>query len=52
VLEINHKTDFDPKYVGFTIKGVKQLFNDAGIPLEGTYKLVDIIDKIVKHPEF
>jgi hypothetical protein len=49
VLETNHRTEFDPKYAGFTIKGVQQLFNDAGIPLEGTYKLVDIIDKLVKY---
>ena len=49
VCESNHRTEFDPKYVGFTIKGVKQLFHDAGIPLEGTYKLVDIIDKLVKY---
>lgn len=49
VFEPNHRTEFDPKYVGFTIKGVQQLFHDAGIPLEGTYKLVDIIDKLIKN---
>jgi hypothetical protein len=49
VCESNHRTEFDPKYVGFTIKGVRQLFNDASIPLDGTHKLVDIIDRLVKH---
>jgi hypothetical protein len=49
VYETNHRTNFDPKYVGFTIKGVKQLFHEAGIPLDGTRKLVDIIDRLVKH---
>jgi hypothetical protein len=49
IFEANRRSRFDPKYVGFAIKGVKQLFNDAGIQLEGTYKRVDIIDKLVKH---
>jgi hypothetical protein len=49
VFEPNYRTDFSPKYVGFTIKGVKQLFHDAGIPFDGTHKLVDIIDKLVKY---
>ena len=49
VLESNYRTNIGPKYVGFTIKGVKQLFHDAGIPFDGTHKLVDIIDKLVKY---
>jgi hypothetical protein len=49
VFEQNYPTKFGPKYVGFTIKGVKQLFNDAGIPMDRTHKLVDIIDMLVKH---
>lgn len=49
VCETNHRAGFEPKYVGFTIKGVRQLFHEAGIPLDGTYKLADIIDRLVKH---
>jgi hypothetical protein len=28
---------------------VKQLFHGAGIPFDGTHKLIDIIDKLVKY---
>lgn len=49
VYECNHPSRFDPKYVGFTIKGVKCLFHDLGLPLDGVYKLAEIIDHIVRH---
>jgi len=49
VCECNHRTKFDPEYVGFVIKGVHYLFEKAGIPLDGVYKLADVIDKIVTH---
>lgn len=45
----NHRTETDPKYVGFTIKGVRRLFAEIGLPPEGVYRLADIVDRIVKH---
>ncbi|MDD9715823.1 hypothetical protein PVW48_03660 [Dinoroseobacter sp. PD6] len=44
----NHRSDTDPKYVGFTIKGVRHLFSEIGLPQEGVYRLADIVDRIVK----
>jgi hypothetical protein len=39
----------DPVYVGFTIKGIRSLFSDAGIALDRSYKLAEIIDRLVKY---
>lgn len=51
--ECNHRGEFDPEYVGFVLKGIRHLFAQVGMPLEGAYKLAEIIDRIVKHqPEF
>jgi hypothetical protein len=47
--EVNHPGPFDPQYVGFTIKGLRLLFAEIGLPLDRPYKLADVIDKIVKH---
>jgi hypothetical protein len=47
--EVNHRGEFDPQYVGFTIKGVKRLFAEIGLPLDRPYKLAEIIDRLVKH---
>ena len=47
--ETNSPGPFDPKYVGFTIKGVRSLFNEIGLPLDKTYRLVEVIDRLVKH---
>jgi hypothetical protein len=47
--EPNHRLPFDPDYVGFTIKGIRGLFSDAGIALDGSYKLAEIIDRLVKY---
>lgn len=49
VYECNHRGRFDPQYVGFTIKGVKSLFHEVGIPLDGVYRLVDVINKLVSY---
>jgi hypothetical protein len=49
VLECNNRGEFDPLYVGFTIKGVRSLFAQVGLPLDGVYKLAELIDKIVRH---
>ena len=48
VHECNHRGPLDPEYVGFTIKGVKSLFREVGIPVDGVYKLADVIDRLVK----
>lgn len=47
--EANHRGKFDPQYVGFVIKGVKQLFHEIGLPIDRSHKLADVIDKLVKH---
>lgn len=39
----------DPQYIGFVIKGVKQLFSELGLPLDRTHQLADVIDRVVKH---
>lgn len=49
VFECNHRGEFDPEYVGFSIKGVRHLFSEIGVPLEGVYRLTDLIQRIVSH---
>lgn len=49
VHECNARHDLDPVYVGFTIKGVRHLFKEIGLPLDGVYKLAEVIDKLVRH---
>lgn len=49
LLEVNNRSAFDPQYVGFTIKGVRRMFKKVGLPLEGSSRLADLIDKLVKH---
>ncbi len=45
----NHRSTTDPEYVGFTIKGVRHLFDEVGIDLDGVYLLADIVDRLVKY---
>lgn len=40
---------FQPEYVGMCIKGVRKLFDEIGLDIHGVYRLVDVIDAIVKH---
>jgi hypothetical protein len=47
--EVNNPGPFDPQYVGFTIKGVGRLFAEVKLPLDRSYRLAEIIDRIVKH---
>ena len=47
--ECNHRGPTDPLYVGFTIKGVRSLFKEIGLPLDGVHKLTEVIDKLVRH---
>jgi hypothetical protein len=47
--ECNNRGPFDPEYVGFTIKGVSHLFAQVGIPLDGIYKLAELVDRLVRH---
>lgn len=47
--ECNHPEPFDPQYVGFTIKGIRHLFSQVGLPLDGVYKLAELIDRLVRH---
>lgn len=49
VYECNHRGKFDPQYIGFAIKGVRHLFERIGLPLEGVYKLAELIDRVVRH---
>ncbi|WP_223478395.1 hypothetical protein [Oricola indica] len=44
----NHRSDFDPEYVGFTLKGIRHLFDTVGLDLGGVYTLTEIVDRIVK----
>ncbi len=49
VFECNHRGAFDPEYVGFSIKGVRALFAQIGLPLGRVYRLADLIDRVVSH---
>ena len=50
VYECNHRNKrFDPEYVGFTIKGVRHLFNQVGLPLDRVYRLADLIQRLISH---
>jgi hypothetical protein len=44
----NHPAPFDPQHVGFSIKGVKHLFRELGLPLDGVLRLTELIDALVK----
>jgi hypothetical protein len=38
--------------VGFTIKGIAHLFDTLGLPREGVYKVVDILNRLLeKYPD-
>jgi hypothetical protein len=45
----NRPSPMDPKYVGFTIKGVQHIFNEVGLPKDRVIRLAEIIDAMVKH---
>lgn len=47
--ECNHRGVADPEFVGFTLKGVKKIFHEVGMPLSGVHTLTEIIDFLVKH---
>ena len=47
--ECNHRGATDPKFVGFTLKGVRKIFSEASIPLSGVHTLTEIIDQLVKY---
>lgn len=47
--ELNDPGRLDPKYVGFTIKGVRALFAEVGLSLDHSYKLAEVIDRLVKY---
>ncbi len=44
----NHASPFDPLNVGFAIKGVRHLFAELGLPLDGVVTLTKIIDTLIK----
>jgi hypothetical protein len=44
----NHAAPFDPQHVGFALKGVRHLFKELGLPLEGVLQLTELIDSLVK----
>lgn len=49
VHKCNHRGPFDPEYVGFTIKGIRHLFREIGLDLDGVYKLAEIISRLIAH---
>lgn len=44
----NHPDMFDPQHVGFSLKGVRHLFAELGLALDGVLRLTEIIDTLVK----
>jgi hypothetical protein len=49
VFKCNDRGSFDPEYVGFAMKGIRHLFSEVGLPLDGVYRLAEIIARIVKN---
>lgn len=47
--QCNSRSDTCPEFVGFTLKGIKHLFDELRVPLEGVIPLTALIDQIVKH---
>ena len=47
--ECNNRGPLDPEYVRIDYQGVRHLFSQAGLPLEGVYKLAELIDMLVRH---
>lgn len=45
----NHRAQFDPAYVGFTIKGVQHLFAKLGLPNSGAVRVAELLDSLTKH---
>ena len=45
----NHAKPFDPQHVGFCIKGVRHLFAELHLPLDGVLTLTSVIDVLIKH---
>ena len=45
--ECNHMSRNDPPYVGFTLKGVRSLYEAADLEIDGVYKLTVVLDKFV-----
>jgi hypothetical protein len=52
LLEDNYPAGNRIEVAGLTIKGVKHLFIEAGLPLEGILSITAILDELVKkHPD-
>lgn len=52
IMEDNHPSPGHNKYVGFTIKGIRYLFDKLGIHLDGVHRVADILQAIVtNNPE-
>lgn len=45
--ESNNKGEIGANYVGFTIKGIRHVFDQNGIPLSAVYTLAEVIDRLV-----
>lgn len=45
----NHKSPYDPEYVGFTLKGIHHLFDRVGLSVSGVLTLAEVLDRVVKH---
>ena len=48
LMEDNHPTQGQHRYVGFTIKGIRHLFDQLNLPLDGVLRVSDILQKIVR----
>ncbi|MGD0211111.1 MAG: hypothetical protein ABSC14_09025, partial [Desulfomonilia bacterium] len=46
IYQANHVDNVE--YMGFSMKGIRHLFEKHQLPKDGPYKLADIIDEIVK----
>lgn len=48
LFEANNRSDFIPRYTGFTMKGVRSAFEQMNLPLEGVYTLAELYDLVVQ----
>jgi len=48
IFRCNHKSDTDPEYVGFSLKGIRHMLDEVGLPMDRAYSLAEIFDVLVK----
>lgn len=48
VFRCNHRGPFDPAYVGFSLKGIRHMLDEIGLPMDRAYRLTELLDTLVQ----